>query len=81
MVTPAKTFENLLVWKKAHTVVLAVYKVTESFPELELFGLTSQFRRAAVLNAANIAEQLLEVLKLLASSIKKMEEKLPGVSG
>lgn len=50
------SFEELLVWQKAHEFVLLVYRTTESFPKHELFGLTSQFRRAAVSIAANIAE-------------------------
>jgi len=50
------SFEDLLMWQKAHSFVLCVYKVTASFPKEELFGLTSQFRRAAVSVAANIAE-------------------------
>lgn len=51
-----KSFEELLVWQKAHEFVLLVYKVTENFPKHETYGLTSQFRRAAVSIAANIAE-------------------------
>jgi len=53
---PAKTFEDLLVWQKAHSFVLAVYRLTEAFPKHEIFGLTSQFRRAAISIPANIAE-------------------------
>jgi four helix bundle protein len=53
---PAKSFEDLLVWQKAHSFVLAVYRLTGTFPKHELFGLTSQFRRAAVSIPANIAE-------------------------
>jgi four helix bundle protein len=52
----AKTFEDLLVWQKAHLFVLAVCRISASFPKHEIFGLTSQFRRAAVSIAANIAE-------------------------
>ena len=52
----AKTFQDLIVWQKAHQFVLSVYKVTEIFPKKELYGLTSQFRRAAVSIPANIAE-------------------------
>ena len=53
---PAEKFQDLLVWQKAHAQVLAVYKMTSRFPKEELFGLTSQMRRAAVSVAANIAE-------------------------
>ena len=53
---PTKSFEELLVWEKAHQFVLDVYNMTRSFPKNEMFGLTSQFRRAAVSIAANISE-------------------------
>jgi len=53
---PAKTFEDLLVWQKAHAFVLIIYRLSGTFPKHEIFGLTSQFRRAAVSIAANIAE-------------------------
>jgi four helix bundle protein len=56
MRAPAKSFTDLIVWKKAHGFVLQVYEVTKSFPKDELYGLTSQFRRAAVSIPANIAE-------------------------
>ena len=51
-----KTFKELAMWQKAHSFVLDVYKVTEHFPKHELFGLTSQFRRAAISIPANEAE-------------------------
>jgi len=53
----AKCFQDLIVWQKSHQLVLDVYHVTRSdFPREEMYGLTSQFRRAAVSIAANIAE-------------------------
>ena len=52
----ARTFEDLVVWQKAHQFALAVYRLTRAFPRSEVYGLTSQFRRAAVSIAANIAE-------------------------
>jgi len=53
---PAKTFEDLIVWKKAHQLVLLVYKATQLFPKTEVYGLVNQLRRAAVSIPANIAE-------------------------
>lgn len=49
-------YKQLLVWQNAHELVLLVYKVTKNFPKDELFGLTSQLRRAIVSVAANIVE-------------------------
>jgi four helix bundle protein len=51
-----KDFRHLNVWEKAHLLNLAIYKVSASFPKEELFGLTSQIRRAAISIPANIAE-------------------------
>ncbi len=53
---PARSFQDLLVWQKAHKFVLGVYRLSESFPKPEIYGLTSQLRRAAVSIPANIAE-------------------------
>jgi four helix bundle protein len=53
---PAKTFQDLLVWQKAHLLVLTVYRLSGMFPKCETYGLSSQFRRAAVSIASNIAE-------------------------
>ncbi len=52
----AKSFTDLLVWQKAHEFVLKIYRATENFPKSEVYGLTSQLRRAAVSIPANIAE-------------------------
>ena len=53
---PARTFEDLIVWQKAHQFVLSVYKVTKYFPKTEIYGLISQLRRTSISIAANIAE-------------------------
>ena len=53
---PACNFQELIVWQKAHRFVLGVYRLTKSFPREELYGLSSQFRRAAISVPANIAE-------------------------
>jgi four helix bundle protein len=52
----AKTYEDLVVWQKSHNLVLKIYRLTQSFPRNELFGLVSQIRRSAVSVPANIAE-------------------------
>ncbi len=51
-----KSYKELIVWQKAHAFVLNVYGFSEDFPKNETYGLLSQFRRAAVSIAANIAE-------------------------
>jgi four helix bundle protein len=51
-----RDFKKIQVWQKAHALVLKVYSVTASFPKDELYGLTSQIRRAAASIPANIAE-------------------------
>jgi len=52
----SNTFKDLIVWQKAHALVLLVYKLSGKFPHIERFGLCSQFQRAAVSVPANIAE-------------------------
>jgi four helix bundle protein len=51
-----KDFRELKVWQKAHELTLAVYRITATFPREELYGLTSQLRRACSSIAANLAE-------------------------
>ncbi|NET17146.1 MAG: four helix bundle protein [Okeania sp. SIO1H6] len=53
---PAKSFQDLIVWQKAHQFVLNIYNFSSNFPKSEMYGLTSQLRRAAVSIPANIAE-------------------------
>lgn len=50
------SFKDLIVWQKAHAFVLLVYNISSKFPNIERFGLCSQFQRAAVSIPANIAE-------------------------
>jgi len=51
-----KDFRTLKVWERAHGLALAVYRLSVQLPRYELYGLTSQMRRASVSIAANIAE-------------------------
>ena len=48
--------EDIVAWQKAHQFVVMTYRTTRTFPDFEKFGLSSQFQRAAVSIAANIAE-------------------------
>jgi len=53
---PARKFQDLIVWQKAHKFVLEVYRVTKTFPQFEVYGLTNQLCRSSVSIPANIAE-------------------------
>jgi len=52
----SRSFEDLIVWQKAHGLAVATYRFTAVFPRHELFGLTAQMRRSAASVPANIAE-------------------------
>ena len=51
-----KPHESLTAWRHCHRLTLAVYRTTQSFPKSELYGITSQMRRAAVSASANLVE-------------------------
>jgi len=51
-----QTFQDLIVWQKAHKLTLEIYKITKQFPKEEVYGLVSQMRRSAVSVSANVAE-------------------------
>lgn len=51
-----KSFKDLIVWQKSRDLCVEIYFITEKFPKSELFGLTSQMRRASVSISSNIAE-------------------------
>lgn len=51
-----KNYKKLVVWEKAHKLVLLIYNVTRGFPNEERYGLTNQLRRAATSTPTNIAE-------------------------
>ncbi len=74
-----KSFTELEVWKRAHGVVLEIYKLTNPFPRSEQFGVVSQIRRAAYSIPSNIAEgfgrrSTKELLQFLTISNGSLEE-------
>jgi four helix bundle protein len=76
-----RDFRGLKVWEKSHRLALAVYSVTKKFPREEVYGLTSQIRRACVSIAANIAEgcgrngsnELARFLEIASGSASELE--------
>ena len=52
----SKSFRDLIVWQKSRDLTIVIYKITNNFPQSELYGLTSQMRRAAISISSNIAE-------------------------
>jgi hypothetical protein len=82
-------FRSLILWQKAHALVLEIYKITSSLPKSEQFGIRNQIQRSCTSVPANIAEgygrvskkekiqeNLTEVSKILNSYIKKMKESI-----
>jgi four helix bundle protein len=74
-------FRNLTVWKKSHLLAVAIYKATATFPRSEIYGLTSQIRRACISVPANIAEgcgrgggaELSQFLRIAQGSASELE--------
>jgi four helix bundle protein len=50
------SFKDLIIWQKSADLAVLVYKITRSFPSEEMYGLTSQMRRASISISSNIAE-------------------------
>jgi four helix bundle protein len=79
-----KDFRKLRVWEKAHKLTLDIYQATSIFPKEEIYGLTSQIRRASVSIPANIAEgcgrdsegELLRYLRIAMGSSSELEYEL-----
>ena len=79
-----KTHKDLDVWKKSIEMVTTIYKLTHNFPKEELYGLTSQMRRAAVSVPSNIAEgagrnsrkELLLFLSYAKGALSELETQL-----
>ena len=68
----AKSFQALKVWQKSHQLVPDVYKLSADFPKEEMFGLTSQIRRAVISVPANIAEGFKPKSKMNKSELKRL---------
>jgi four helix bundle protein len=74
-------YKKLKVWEKAHQLTLDVYRVTANFPKEEVYGLTSQIKRAAASIPANIAEgsgrgsntELIRFLRIATGSAYELE--------
>jgi four helix bundle protein len=79
-----QSYRDLLVWQKAKSLAVHVYGATESFPRTEMYGLTSQARRAAISVISNIAEgqrrltsgEFLHFLGLARGSLLELEAQL-----
>jgi four helix bundle protein len=76
-----RNFRELKVWRKSHSLTLAVYEATVAFPKQELYGLTGQVRRFAAFVPANIAEgcgrngdaELARFLQIASGSASELE--------
>jgi len=79
-----KTHHDLDVWKKSIKLVTEIYKLTESYPKSEIYGLTSQIRRSAVSIPSNIAEgaarsstkEFSQFLSIALGSVSELETQL-----
>jgi four helix bundle protein len=79
-----RTHKDLIVWQKSISFVTDIYQATKSFPKEELFGLTSQMRRAAISIPSNIAEghgrhskkELIRFLSISLGSASELETQL-----
>jgi len=74
-------FKDLIVWQKAYSLILDIYKITKKFPKSETYALTQQLQRAAVSVQANIAEgherqykkEYLQFLSIAKGSLTEVE--------
>jgi len=81
---PIKSYRDLTVWKSGIDLTVACYEATRTFPRDELYGLTSQIRRAAASIPANVAEghgrdstgQFIQFLRIAQGSVKELETHL-----
>ena len=77
-------YKDLIVWQKSYEFTLEIYKVTKKYPKEELFGLTSQMRRASASIPANLAEgsmrksnkEFQQFIRIARGSMAEMEVQL-----
>jgi four helix bundle protein len=78
---PSQNYRDLILWQKAMDLVEQVYRTTRSFPKSEVYGLTSQMRRAAVSIPSNIAEgqgrggdpEMVRFVRIAYGSLREVE--------
>ncbi|HOY12016.1 MAG TPA: four helix bundle protein [Saprospiraceae bacterium] len=76
-----KDYSNLEFWKRAHSLVILIYKISYNFPKEEIYSLTSQIRRSAISVPSNIAEgsgrnsnqQLINFLQIACGSLSELQ--------
>ena len=76
-----RKYKNLMIWQKATEFALSIYMITKDFPKEEIYGITSQLRRASTSIAANIAEgsergsdkEFIRFLRIAAASLAEVE--------
>ena len=81
---PSRNYRDLIAWQKAMALVEGIYRVSRSFPKDELYGLTSQMRRAAVSIPSNIAEgqgrgtdgEMIRFLRIAHGSLRELETQI-----
>jgi len=79
-----KNYRDLLVWKQGIELVTLIYKITQTFPKEEIYGLTSQIRRCAISIPSNIAEghardslkEYIQFLSISAGSLAELQTQL-----
>ncbi|HLC16456.1 MAG TPA: four helix bundle protein [Thermodesulfovibrionia bacterium] len=78
---PSRSYRDLIVWQKSMDLVSKIYNFTQSFPKEEMYGITSQMRRAGISVPANIAEgqgrnskgEFLQFLGIAQGSLAELE--------
>ena len=81
---PLQSYKDLIVWQKSIDLVQEIYNLTENFPKKEIYGLSSQMRRAAISIASNITEgqrrkdvpEFLQFLRISDASSAELETQM-----